>query len=311
MRRMRMGFLAVAAALAASLAACGGGSGGVDLASLEELKEGFVGTWEVESASSPEGDLSAEDADARRDLGFNVTIDLDDQGAMLLDVLGDQSEGTWEIKDEGTLTLSIDGEPLDAAYEDGRIMLSYDDMSMTFEKSDDTPDMDRDPKENAGDAVGLEEDLEDEVEDQLDDVQGMGSDVEDLFAPESDLAMTSYAESVTVDAPLDITVADDETALIRVTGVGTDYEGDTGYLVTIENRTDADLVAMNFDTFVDGTYVDEYATLVRPVPAGESRAAFLFFDADVVSVSASSSCTATIVLFDTSLNPVGVYELSV
>ncbi|MBM6815730.1 hypothetical protein H6A23_00955 [Olsenella uli] len=310
MRRTRIGILAIAAALAASLGACGGGSGGVDIPSLESLKEGFVGTWEIESATSTDGDITAEDIDAMNELGMNVTVDLGDDGTMLIDVFGDQTTGTWEIKDEDTLTLSIEDEPLDAPVADGTLTLSYEGQTMTFEKADDEPNMDRDPSENSGGVEGMEDELEDQLED-VDDVSDVGSDMEELFSPESDLAMTAYAEGVTVDAPLDITVADDETALIKVTGVGTDYEGDTGYLVTVENRTGANFVAMNFETAVDGQYVDDYATLVRPVPAGESRAAFFFFDASAVSVSADSSCTATIMLFDESLNPVGMYDLAI
>lgn len=308
MQRMRIGTLAIAAALAATLGACGGGAtDGVDIPSLESLEAGFVGTWEIESATSTDGDITADDIAALNDLGMNVTVDLGDDGTMLIDVFGDQTTGTWEIKDEGTLTLSIEDEPLDAPVEDGTLTLSYEGQTMTFEKVDDEPDLDRDPSENAGGVA----DMEDTVEDQIDDVSDLGSEMDELFSPESDLAMTAYAEGVTVDAPLDVTVADDETALIKVTGLGTDYEGDTGYLVTVENRSGANFVAMNFETSVDGQYVDDYATLVRPVPAGESRSAFFFFDAQAVSVSADSSCTATIVLFDESLNPVAMYDLAI
>ena len=46
MRRMRIATLAIAAALAAMLGACGGGAtDGVDIPSLESLEAGFVGTW--------------------------------------------------------------------------------------------------------------------------------------------------------------------------------------------------------------------------------------------------------------------------
>ena len=293
MRRMRIATLAIAAALAAMLGACGGGAtDGVDISSLESLEAGFVGTWEIESATSTDGDITADDIEAMNDLGMNVTVDLGDDGTMLIDVFGDQTTGTWEIKDENTLTLSYEGQ------------------TMTFEKVDEEPNLDRDPSENAGGVTDMEDTVESQIED-VDDVSDLGSEMDELFSPESDLAMTAYAEGVTVDAPLDVTVADDETALIKITGVGTDYEGDTGYLVTVENRTGANFVAMNFETSVDGQYVDDYATLVRPVPAGESRSAFFFFDAQAVSVSADSSCTATIVLFDESLNPVGMYDLAI
>lgn len=311
MRRMRIATLAIAAALAAMLGACGGGAtDGVDIPSLESLEAGFVGTWEIESATSTDGDITADDIEAMNDLGMNVTVDLGDDGTMLIDVFGDQTTGTWEIKDENTLTLSVEGEPLDAPVEDGMLTLSYEGQTMTFEKIDEEPNLDRDPSENAGGVTDMEDTVESQIED-VDDVSDLGSEMDELFSPESDLAMTAYAEGVTVDAPLDVTVADDETALIKITGVGTDYEGDTGYLVTVENRTGANFVAMNFETSVDGQYVDDYATLVRPVPAEESRSAFFFFDAQAVSVSADSSCTATIVLFDESLNPVGMYDLAI
>ena len=122
MRRMRIGTLAIAAALAATLGACGGGAtDGVDIPSLESLEAGFIGTWEIESATSTDGDITEADIQALNDLGMNVTVDLGDDGTMLIDVFGDQTTGTWEIKDEGTLTLSIEDEPLDAPVEDGTL----------------------------------------------------------------------------------------------------------------------------------------------------------------------------------------------
>ena len=318
MRRTRIGLMAIAATLAVTLGACGGlgGNGGGALPALEELEASFVGTWEIESATSQDGDITADDIAALEDLGMNVTLDLDDDGSMLIDVFGEQTTGTWEIKDEHTLTLTVDDEPVDATLEDDLITLSYEGQSMVFEKADDEPDMDRDPSENSGGVTDLEEEVEDQIQDvegldDIDDVSDLGSDMDDLFSSESDIAMTLYAESVEIDAPLDVTVVDDENALIKVTGVGTDYEGDTGYVMTLENRTDEDFVVMNFDTTVDGEYVDDYATLVRPVPAGESRTSFLFFESPYASVSESSTCSATIVLFDVRLNPVAMYDLSI
>lgn len=180
--------------------------------------------------------------------------------------------------------------------------------------------MDRDPSENAGggSALGELENLDDTLDEELTGDDATGTDdsglsgvVSELFTDEMYLWADGYAADVTVTEPLDVTIADDETSLIRVTGVGSDFEGDTGYLMTIENRSSEDLVFTNVSTTLDGADVYMDATLARPAHAGETVNAFFFFDQDAATVTASSSCEFTVAAVDQAGTPVAFYDASI
>lgn len=307
--------LAAALMLTVSLAACGGAPAGPD---LSQLRDDFVGSWELRSAEFVDQNVTEEYYDMISETyGMHVTMDLDDGGGLLVDAFGEQQTGTWEIRDEDTLTLTLGDESVDVPYADDTLTLTYEGETMVFEKASDTPDMDRDPSVNAGDALGELEGLDDAIGDELTgETDGSGGtdladSVAELFTDEMYFWADGYAADVTVAEPLDVTVADDETALVKVTGVGSDFEGDTGYLMTIENRTTGDLVFTNVSTTLDGADVYDDATLVRPVRAGETVSAFFFFDQGVATVTASSTCQFAIAAINPSGTPVAFYEASV
>lgn len=274
-------------ALTVSLVACGGTPAGPN---LDELAGEFVGTWELSHAEFDEGPVSEEDYDAVSELGMHVTLDLDDSGDILLDAFGSQYEGTWEIKDESTVTVTLDGESVDMPYADDELTLEYQGETMYFEKVSDEPNMDRDPSENSGSSA------DSSVDDNLDDLEGIeGGDtssvetISDLLNEEQILNQQLYASSVDVVEPLDITIWDDDMVLVKITGIGEDFEGDTGYLLSIENRSDTDFVVTNLTTTLDGEDVWYDATFYGPCLAGQSTEAFFYFDADNVGTITSSS----------------------
>lgn len=320
--RLRRTLAALLAALVTtvSLVACGSAPVGPD---LSQLRDDFVGSWELRSAEFSDQSVTEDYYDLISETyDMHVTMDLDDQGALLVDAFGEQQTGTWEIKDESTLTLTLGDESVDVPYADGTLTLTYEGDTMVFEKASDTPDMDRDPSVNAGGEGALSEleDLDDTVGEELDGGSGdagstgdsgLADTVSELFSDEMYLWADGYAADVTVSEPLDVTVADDETCLIKVTGVGSDFEGDTGYLMTIENRTTEDLVFTNVSTTLDGVDVYYDATLARPVHAGETVSAFFFFDQGAATVTASSTCEFSLAVLDQSGTPVGFYEASV
>jgi hypothetical protein len=286
-------------ALVFSLVACAGPS----TVDPQKLVSNFVGTWEMYSATFEDGPVTNEDYQELTGYGMHTTLDLDDDGGLLIDAFGNQYFGTWKIKDERTLSLTIDGDSVDAPFEGGMLSISYDGESMVFEKTDATPNMDRDPSENAGDFSGFED---------TEETTSTTDGTSDFFSAETDFYVNSYVSDVTEDSPLNVVVADDENLSITVYAVGTDYEGDTGYLMTVENKTDEDLVVLGTSFTVNGVSVsDDYATLARPVPAGQTRKAFLFFDQDVATVSEGSTCTGMIGAFDASDNNAGIYDLSI
>ena len=289
----RVGALAGALVLGVSLVACGAAPSGPDIAGLVE---GCVGSWELESAEFDEGDVDAETLEEMESYGMRVTLDLDSDGDLLIDAFGQQQTGTWELRDADTLTLTLEGESVETPLADGRLTLAYDGETLVFTKTSDEPVMDRDPSENAGD-LGM---------DGLDDLE---ETVGDIGRDDTELTLL-YTSSVEVDVPLDIVAGDDETARVKITGIGTDPVGDTGYLVSVENRTDVDFVLTNARTTVDGADVWEDATLYCMAAAGETSEGFLFVDRGVATVTEGTSCEITFAAVDRDENVLATYEVT-
>lgn len=301
--RSMVGSFVGAVSLAVALVACGGAPSGPD---LEALATQFVGTWEMSSAEFTDQSVSEDDYELIAGMGMHVTLDLDGSGNILLDAFGQQIEGTWEIKDESTVSVTIEGDTVDMPYVDDVLTLEYDGESMNFKKLDDEPDMDRDPSENSG--GGTLESLDEELRDDV--TQDTPSSVSDLLTDESMLAQQLYAESVTVSAPLSVVVADDETCRIEITGVGEDFEGDSGYLVSFENRSDQDLVITNVTTTLDGTDVWDDATLFSAAHSGDTTMSFFFFDQSLGEITESSVCEFGIGVMTADESPVAFYSAS-
>lgn len=291
------------------------------------IVERYVGSWELNSGTFDEGEVSEEDYQEMVDtLDMHTTLDLDSEGNLLVDAFGSQQTGTWMMDDETTLILTLDGEDAEAVLEDDLLTLTYEGESLSFEKVSDTPDMDRDPSENAGrgaEVLGLGEDVDDpeDVEDP-DDVATPEQDVEGEYGDLSELVeglfsdvmfdwSEAYVQDVTETAPLDVTICDDDVACIRVVGLGEDSEGDTGYLLEIENRTVTPFAALNLDTTLDGVDVYDYATLGCPVRAGETARAFFYFEREACVVTPESACEFSVLLLSEEGEFVGYYQASV
>lgn len=301
------GALAGALVLGVSLVACGGGASTPDLAGL---RDELVGTWELASADSADETWDEGVVDDMADAGMLVTLDLDEDGNLIYNEVGNQQDGSWSVKDDGGLTFEIGGATVDVPYEDDQLTLKSGDMTMVFEKESDEPNMDRQPEDNAG---ALDEGLTEDVVDDAPDDLGDDVDTDDfayVFTDDMIYMQEMIYLGAEQTAPLDVTVADDETLLFQVTGLATDFEGDTGYLVHIENRTDTDLVISNQTTELDGSDVYNYATLLCTVRAGESADGFFYFDSDYCTVSESSSLNVLFAAQDIIQTPVGIWTLT-
>lgn len=301
------GALAGALVLGVSLVACGGGASTPDLAGL---RDELVGTWELVSADSAGETWDEGVVDDMADAGMLVTLDLDEDGNLIYNEVGNQQDGSWSVKDDGGLTFEIGGATVDVPYEDDQLTLKSGDMTMVFEKESDEPNMDRQPEDNAG---ALDEGLTEDVVDDAPDDLGDDVDTDDfayVFTDDMIYMQEMIYLGAEQTASLDVTIADDETLLFQVTGLATDFEGDTGYLVHIENRTDTDLVISNQTTELDGSDVYDYATLLCTVRAGESADGFFYFDSDYCTVSEGSSLNAIFAAQDISQTPVGIWTLT-
>lgn len=297
-----------ALALSVSLVACGGGDTSAPAGPAPEEQEqavSFVGSWELDSAEFSDGSYTSDDVDDMADLGLTVTLDLSEDGSATIDMFGSETlEGTWEESGSDGITITVDGEPIEATYDGTLLTLTNNGETMSFAKVSDTPGSADADDGSASDPLGGLS-----GGDLLDDSDSSG-EMAELFEEDSLLAQDVYASSVTKTAELNVTVADDDTARITVVGIGEDYEGDTGYLIEVENRTDTDFVVGNATTELGGVDVYDDATFVRPVKAGETALGFFFFDQDVATVTADSSCEASFAILDVSDNLLGVYTMS-
>lgn len=319
--------LACAGALSVALAACGGtpaggGEGEERLPDLAALQAEFVGSWELCSAEIDELSLAEEDYDELTELGMHVTLDLDENGDLLVDAFGEQQRGSWEIVDENTLSLSLGDDAVETPYEDGELTLTYDGDTMVFEKAADEPNMERDPAENSGGGIAQElRDLTDddgsddgsaaEGDDAEDDVaDSVPSDIADLLSEQWVLQNDLYVATVTQTDELGVTVCDSELAKITIDGIGYDTEGDTGYLVTVENRGNVDVLVTNVSTTLDGTDVWAGATLGVPALAGQTTRGFFFFEQEYGEITPESSCDFILGLYDADENLLDFCEVS-
>lgn len=83
--------LLVALLMGTSLVACGATPPAPDLTgTIEDL----VGSWELESAEFDEGSVSEKDLQEMESYGMRCTLDVDDDGTLLIDAFGQQQTGT-------------------------------------------------------------------------------------------------------------------------------------------------------------------------------------------------------------------------
>ena len=270
------------------------GCADLSLPNMVGIVERYVGSWELNSGTFDEGEVSEEDYQEMVDtLDMHTTLDLDSEGNLLVDAFGSQQTGTWMMDDETTLVLTLDGEDAEAVLEDDLLTLGLG------EDVDDPEDV-----EDPDDVATPEQDVEGEYGDLSELVEGLFSDV--MFDWSE-----AYVQSVTETAPLDVAICDDDVACIRVVGLGEDSEGDTGYLLEIENRTATPFAALNLDTTLDGVDVYDYATLGCPVRAGETARAFFYFEREACVVTPESACEFSVLLLSEEGEFVGYYQASV
>ena len=301
-----------ALSLCLALAACGGSSAPSET-DLAELRDEFVGTWELVSMESDATTLGEDEVDSMAEAGMLVTLDLDEDGDLIYNEVGDQQDGSWSVTDEATLSFELGGSKIKVPYEDDLLTLEASGTTMVFEKASDEPNMDREPSDNVGEVA--EEVIDNPVDlDDLDDGDSGDPDVDDfayLFTDDMIFMERMLTVAATQTVPLDITVADDDVALVKVTGIAEDPDTDTGYLVHVENRTDTDFVLVNVATTLDGADVYDYATLLCTVRAGESADGFFYFDHEVAVVSESSSAEVMFAALDIDQNPLGIYSVTI
>lgn len=90
--------------------------------------EDFTGTWYMTEMSAEGISISP------ADLGMEATLILNEDGSATLDLLGQVVEMTW-AEENGTVTLSAEGESLALAYDGASLSMEMDGTGMKFERT--------------------------------------------------------------------------------------------------------------------------------------------------------------------------------
>lgn len=240
-----------ALALAVGLSACGGGSG-----SGGDPAANFTGVWQLESMDGEDG-ITAEDLEMMAEMDLYVTMTLAEDGAVVLDFMGETTSGTWKAKNDTTADLTIDGETVEAKLDGGKIKMSQDGTTLIFIKSD-LPASSASAGSDAPESDGEEEVVVEEV-------------VEEEVITSGDVINVEYG------VPFG-----DDLVSITVIDSGLDWGDDPGYNLKIENLSDQVLqVSYKYGTFsVGGKMVDPGMT--QTVQPGKYAETFMWFASDDV-----------------------------
>ena len=90
--------------------------------------------------------LSEDEVDSMADAGMLVTLDLDEDGNLIYNEVGNQQDGSWSVTDEATLSFELGGSKIDVPYDDDLLTLEASGTTMVFEKASDEPNMDASPR---------------------------------------------------------------------------------------------------------------------------------------------------------------------
>ena len=98
-------------------------------------KDNFSGTkWKMDSMETSGVSISADLLDS---FGFKGTLEFGKDGKVSLSVeAADENEGTFAIKDENTVTITIDNESQDATVTDGKLTFKDSDATIVFIKDE-------------------------------------------------------------------------------------------------------------------------------------------------------------------------------
>ena len=263
--KLKLVIVACVAALCIALAGCGSSNS-------------LAGTWDYDEATLAEyvgEDLTPEQIEAAKKIMF---VQFKDDGTVAFVMYGDVMEGTWK-DDKGNLTVEIEGEPWKATLVDGKLTLDDGEDPMGFVKASGTRDIPTDDITNEalstmlGFALGdIEvEETSADIEDSSIEIEGTSDDVEAEFSDED------YLPKELTDLAEPVTVADDGTCTITVTGTGVNGFGDPGYNLNVVNKSDKAIYVTEQEFTVGGKEVAAYSD--ETVDAGATKDVFLAFDA--------------------------------
>ncbi|MDL2224589.1 hypothetical protein LJC20_00050 [Eubacteriales bacterium OttesenSCG-928-M02] len=124
-RRMLVVMLVLAVLSSAVLMGCGGTKASGDAA------KDCVGKWKL---ASIESDGESMDASMLSALGMEASLELTADNKAAFVFFGEQLDGTWKSKNASTVTITFEGEGVDAKLADGKLNLEMDGDKLVFTK---------------------------------------------------------------------------------------------------------------------------------------------------------------------------------
>jgi hypothetical protein len=129
-KRFGIALLACLFVLCLSIVGCGGSD-------EKAAKDAFTGTWDLVEMESGDKSTGADEFELFRSLGYDVYLNMNEDGSCALVLFGSVSKGTWAatsptagtttIEDLGTISMSI---------ADSKLTLEQDDAKLVFEKGE-------------------------------------------------------------------------------------------------------------------------------------------------------------------------------
>ena len=113
------------------LAGCGGSKGGK---TEEKAKAADVtGSYSIVSIAEGDEKYTANDLEKLGLKSGDFSLEIKDGGTFTMTSMGDETKGEWKM-DGNKLTMTVDGESVDAAVDGNKLTISEDGLSMVFEK---------------------------------------------------------------------------------------------------------------------------------------------------------------------------------
>lgn len=120
--------LACVFALSLALVGCSSGGGAASSGPTEaDMKAAFAGEWELAGLLQDGKEaVSESELELMKNMGYNVTLTLKEDGTGSLDMYGEALEGKWTVSSMTEGTFTAEDETINMKLEDGKLSLSDD-----------------------------------------------------------------------------------------------------------------------------------------------------------------------------------------
>lgn len=289
MKRISIAAILASCALALALVGCSGGQSSVD----EESLKGF---WQIDQSSQ---------------LGFDAVLNLEDENLAELLVADGYFSGTWSVEgNEAKIVFEdmfTDSKDSDAANDeasrtaklsmsDGKLVLgSPDGSKLVFVKGDMDAYYADEEASAASSASGSAASADAEA-----DEDGEVIDLEDGDIL-SDLGEEVEEVEPVIEDMKAVTIVDDDTATVQITGKGTDNYGYVCYRLSVKNKSKSTLELMPVEgSFkVGGKSAEPFIDMEDGIAPDETVTTYLSFEDEVASVDDLKNVTGEIGVYKT------------